>query len=54
MRYELREALDNFQDMIDDGRLIDATNDEELQVVLEAAQRYLGILDEECDEYDGY
>lgn len=54
MKNELREAIDTIRDRVDDGQLIDATNDEELLIVLEAAQLYLDQLDEEYDEYDGY
>lgn len=40
MRDKLRDAIDHIQDKLDNGELIDYTDDVELRLVLNAAWRY--------------
>lgn len=40
MNDKLRDAIDHIQDKLDNGELIDYTDSEELQLVLEEADRY--------------
>lgn len=47
MNDNLRDAMDRLQDKLDNGELIDYTDDEELKLVLEAAWRYWDLQDEE-------
>lgn len=51
MNDKLRDAIDHIQDKLDNGELIDYTDSEDLQMVLEAAWRYW---DSQDGEYDGY
>lgn len=47
MSDKLRDAIDHIQDKLDNGELIDYTDDEELKLVLEAAWRYWDMSDGE-------
>lgn len=52
MNDKLRDAIDHIQGKLDNGELIDYTDSEDLQMVLEAADRYWE--DRYNEGYDGY